>query len=123
MSKGTILLVDDEIEIRGFLQDFFEDRDFDVQIASDGEEALEQFQKGSFDLVVTDMIMPKMLGIELLRRIKKIKPDQKVIMMTGVKEDSMMEKAKALGCQHYLTKPVRLAEVEARINECFSESP
>ncbi len=115
-----ILLVDDEIEIRGFMQDYFEDREFQVSIASDGAEGLALFEKDQFDLIVCDMLMPKMIGIEFLRRVKEKKPDQRVIMMTGVKEESMMEKAKALGCLHYLTKPVKLSDIEARVNECFA---
>ncbi len=120
--QKKILLVDDEIEIRQFLQVYFEDRDFTVEIASDGVEGFEKFQKGGFDLVVSDMLMPKMIGTELLRKIKETKPDQRVIMMTAVKEDSMVQKARALGCQHYLTKPVRLADLEAKVSECFSQT-
>ena len=119
MMRGKILLVDDEIEVRQFLQIYFEDRDFKVEVASDGIAALDKFQKGSFDLVVCDMLMPKMIGTELLRKIKELKPDQRVIMMTAVKEDSMVQKSKALGCLHYLTKPLRLSDLEARVAECL----
>lgn len=119
MARGKILLIDDEIGIRGFLQDFFEDRDFLVEIAGDGAEGVEKFKGGSFDVVVCDMLMPKLIGIEVLKRIKAIKPDQRVIMMTGVKEQSMMDKAKALGCHLYLVKPVQLKDLEAQISECF----
>ena len=119
MIRGKILLVDDEIEVRQFLQAYFEERDFKVEVASDGVEAFEKFQKDSFDLAVVDMLMPKMMGTELLRRIKEAKPAQCVIMMTAVKEDSMVQKARALGCQHYLTKPLRLADLEARVAECL----
>lgn len=119
MSK-KLLLVDDEIEIRGFLQDYFEDRDYQVKIAPDGVEALELFEKENFDLIVCDMMMPRMLGIEFLRRVKEKKPEQRIIMMTGVREESMMAKAKALGCLHYLTKPVQLSDVEAKVAACFN---
>ena len=116
---GRILIIDDEDFIRSFMKDFFEDRGYNVDTAEDGVEGVEKFTKGTYDLVMTDMMMPKMLGLEVLRRVREIKPDQKMIMMTGVKEASMVEKAKALGCQHYLTKPVQLAELEARVAECF----
>ena len=119
MAAQNILVIDDDFSIRGFLQDFFEDRGFNVTAAGDGADGFDKFQKGNFDLVLCDMLMPKMIGTEVLRRIKELKPDQKVIMMTGVKEDSMMEKAKALGCHLYLTKPVQLGELEARVNECL----
>ena len=119
MASGTILVIDDDFAIRDFLRDFFEDRNFNVEMAENGAEGWEKFQKSVFELVVCDMLMPKMIGTEVLRRIKEKKPDQKVIMMTGVKEESMTEKAKALGCHLYLNKPVRLSELEARILECF----
>jgi len=120
MGKGRILLVDDEVEIRGFLQDYFEDRDYDTVVASDGLEGVEKFESGSFDLVLLDMMMPKLQGIDVLKRIKEAKPEQRVIMLTGVKEESMIEKAKALGCDHFMNKPVRLQELEERVNECFA---
>ena len=121
MAKGNILLIDDEIDIRGFMKDFFEDRDFNVEMAGDGAEGVEKFKKGKFDLVVSDMLMPKLIGLEVLRQIKAVKPDQRIIMMTGVKEQSMMDKAKELGCHMYLTKPIQLAELVKRVAECFPE--
>lgn len=119
MAGKKILVIDDDISIRGFLKDFFEDRDFNVETAEDGAQGVEKFKQGTYDLVICDMLMPKMIGTEVLRRIKEAKADQRVIMMTGVKEDSMMQKAKALGCHLYLTKPVQLSELEARVAECF----
>ena len=121
MSAGKILLIDDEIEIRGFLQNFFEENEYDVLVANNGEEGWEKFQQGSYDLVVCDMMMPKMLGIEVLRRIREKVPTQKVIMLTGVKEQTMVDKAKALGCKFYLNKPFSLKDLGERVEECFKE--
>ena len=120
MAKGKILIIDDEIEVRGFFHDYLEERGYRVIAASDGEQGWEFFQKENFDLVICDMMMPKMIGLEFLRLAKGLKPNQKIIMMTAVKEESMTAKAKALGCTHYLTKPVGLTAVEAKISECFS---
>lgn len=120
MATQKILLIDDEIEIRGFLQDYFEDREYQVFIASDGLEGLALCEKEDFDLVICDMLMPKMIGTEFLKRLKNKKPGQRVIMMTGVKEESMMEKAKALGCLHYLTKPILLSDLAAKVSECLA---
>lgn len=120
MARGKILIIDDEMEIRDFLRDFFEDRDFNVVTASDGLAGCEKFKAENFDLVICDMMMPKMIGLEVLRVIKEFRPDQRVIMMTGVREKSMVEKATLLGCHHYLTKPVGLTDLETRVEECFS---
>ncbi|MBU3758383.1 MAG: response regulator [Candidatus Omnitrophica bacterium] len=119
MGRGRILILDDEMEVRDFLKDFFEDRGFDVVTAADGLEGCAIFKAGSFDLVLCDMMMPRMLGLEALRVIKETRPDQRVIMMTGVKEKSMIEKAERLGCRLYLTKPLSLSELERRVEECF----
>lgn len=122
MARGKILIIDDELEIRDFLRDFFEDRDFNVITAPNGLEGFEKFKLEPFDLVICDMLMPKMIGLDVLRNIKSTCPEQRVIMMTGVKEASMVEKAKNLGCHHYLTKPVGLTDLETRVEECFSAS-
>ena len=121
MPTGKILLIDDDLAIRGFLQDFLEDRGFNVEIAGDGAEGVEKFKAGNFDLIVCDMLMPKMIGLDVLKHVKEIKPAQPIIIMSGVKEESMIEKAKALGCKLYLSKPVQLKELEVRIQECFPE--
>ena len=122
MPTKKILVIDDDMAIRGFFVDFFEDRNFNVDAAADGVEGVEKFKQGTYDLVLCDMLMPRMIGIEVLKRIREIKSDQRVIMMTGVKEQSMVDKAKALGCHLYLTKPVQLSELEARVTECFPET-
>ncbi len=119
MARGKILVIDDEPGIREFLKMYFEDRDYDLDIAADGQEGVEIFAKGAYDLVLCDMLMPRMIGIHVLEKIKKAKPDQKVIMMTGVKDETMMAKAKSLGCHLYLNKPVKLQDLEARVAECF----
>ena len=119
MAHGTILLIDDEETVRVFLKDFFEDRDFNVETASDGAEGWEKFQKGAYDLVLCDMLMPQMIGLEVLKRIKNLKPAQRVIMLTSIKEDSMRQKTEALGCHLYLNKPIRLTDLEIKVLECF----
>ncbi len=122
MGRGKILVIDDEETIRDFVKMFFEDREFDVTSAFDGQDGVEKFDKEPFDLVVCDMLMPRMIGLNVLRHIKEKKPDQKVILMTGVREETMMETAKKLGCHHYLTKPVMLSDLEAKIFECLPEN-
>ncbi len=116
-----ILIIDDEETVRFFLRDFFEDRDFDVELAGDGAEGLAKFTQGSYDLVLCDFLMPKMLGIQFLAKARELKPAQRVIMLTGVKEASLVEKAEKLGCHFYLQKPIRLAELEAKTKEALAD--
>jgi len=118
-NRKTILIIDDEMEIRGFLCDFFEDRDYIVETAANGEEGVKKYSEGKFDLVICDMLMPGMIGIDVLRNVKEINKDQRFIMMTGVKEATMVAEAKELGCYLYLNKPVGLNDLEQRVAESF----
>ena len=118
---GRILLIDDEYEIRDFMKDFFEERGYRVEVAGDGLEGVEKFsQGGDYDLVLCDMMMPKLLGVDVLKKIKETRPAQKVIMITGVREASMVQKAKDLGCLHYLNKPFSLNDIAERVAECLA---
>jgi len=121
MKAKKILVVDDDPGVREFVADWLEEHGFDVETAEDGEDGFEKFKNGIYDLVMSDMIMPKMIGNEMLRRIKEVKPEQMVVMLTGVKEDSMVARAKALGCHFYLNKPFRLEDLTRQIKECFPE--
>ncbi len=120
MPSRKILLIDDEIAIRQFMQEYFEDSGHFVDIAGDGLEGMEKFGKESYDLVVCDMMMPKMIGLEVLRRIKTTHPHQKIIMLTGVREETMVAQAKELGCLHYLNKPFNLKELEKTVSEALA---
>ena len=121
MPLNKILLIDDDPGVREFLQLHFEDHGYQVDTAFDGEQGVEKFKAGSYDLVISDMMMPKMIGLEVLRQVKQIRPEQKIILMSGVSEESMVQKARALGCQFYIHKPVRLNEVEERVKECLQD--
>lgn len=112
---SKILLVDDEKNIRDGLILFLESLDYDVIPAADGEEAWKLFQSEKPDLVLTDVKMPNLGGIELLERIKNAHPSQLVILLTayGSVEDAVQSMKK--GAYYYLTKPVNLEEMELLI--------
>ncbi len=107
-----ILVVDDEKIKRVTLADDLATQGHDVVVASDGEEALEHLQNGPFDVVVTDLKMPKLDGIELLRRIKQGPwPELEVIMMTAYGSIPVAVEAVKLGAFDFLTKPFRNEDV------------
>jgi DNA-binding NtrC family response regulator len=105
-THATILLVDDEEAILMSLACFFEDCGFNVLKARNGREGLEIFQRKCPDLVFTDLIMPEMDGLELLRSMKELCPETPVIVIsgTGVIPDAI--KAVKLGAWDYITKPI-----------------
>ena len=114
-SRKRILIVDDEEDVRLFLADFVGERDFLVDTAADGEEALLKFQKGNYDVVLLDIMMPGIDGIVCLEKIKKISPKTAVVMITALKDESRMAAAKRLGAAQYIVKPFSLNYLETEL--------
>ena len=104
--KLKILLVDDEKEFVESLSERLGLRDLKVDIAYDGEQALEAVKEEEPDFMVLDLSMPGIGGMEVLRRIKKKYPDVQVVILTGHGSDKDEAEAKRLGASAYLEKPV-----------------
>jgi len=103
---AKILVVDDEKSIRMTLSAFLRGAGYDVDIAADVEHAQELLGRGKFDVVVSDIVLPGISGVVLLRRIRKTAPDVQVIMMTGDPTVDTAAEAVRAGACDYLTKPV-----------------
>ena len=110
MSK--ILVVDDEQDIRDFAKSFFEKRNIKVITASGGSEALELIENEHPDLVLLDITMEEMSGVEVLKKLRAAKNDVKVIMVTGVEEEATVNEANSWGIRGYIHKPLVLEELE-----------
>jgi CheY-like chemotaxis protein len=94
MAKADkILVVDDERGIRYLLSDALSDAGFEVSIAKDGQESLDQLEKNRFDLVITDINMPRLDGIEMLKHMKLAGRKEKIIIMTADLSDLKLEEA------------------------------
>ena len=106
MTTGRILVVDDEINIRGALVTLLEKKGYQVRGAGTGEEALEQLETATADLVLTDLKMPGMGGMEFLRRLKQKWPDTEVLVMTAYGSIDTAVEAMRCGAYDYLTKPI-----------------
>ncbi|MFZ0105991.1 MAG: sigma-54 dependent transcriptional regulator [Thiobacillus sp.] len=110
MNKPHILLIDDEAIALTNLTHVLKREGYDVTACKNGESGLEALKRGDFDLVLTDLKMPGIDGMEVLRQVQASEPDVPVIMITGhATLDSAVEAMKA-GAHHYLAKPFRLAE-------------
>ena len=103
-----ILTVDDEMGIDSFFYEFFTVRNYEVLNAQSGKEAIEIVKKEKPRIVLLDINMRGMDGIETLKRIKEIDKDAVVIMVTGVKDEDVAKKALELGAADYITKPLSL---------------
>ena len=112
-----LLIVDDEIEICDFLKSFFEERDFDVVTALNGQAALEQVEKFKPSVVLLDIKMPGISGIQVLEEIKKKHPRIKVIMVTAIETRDKIEECLRLGADNYITKPLSLEYLENDVKE------
>ncbi len=110
-----ILVVDDEIDVCDFVKLFFEERNFRVFTALGGQEALRLLRKEKPHLILLDIRMREMDGIETLRRIREIDKEVKVIMVTALEEQDKMRAAQKLGASKYVTKPLVLEELEATV--------
>ncbi len=118
MMKGRILLVDDEEIVLRSCQRILGDA-YDVDVAHEGLEALAKVNEREFDLLVLDIKMPKLDGLEVLRRVKEARPDIDVIMVTGLHEIGTAVKAMKLGAQDYLPKPFEPDELKMAVARVF----
>ena len=104
--KARILVVDDEeIVIRSCLRILGDDGDCEVEAVQDGVEALKKIDDGHYDVLILDIMMPKMDGLEVLRRVKETHPDIDVIMVTGLSQIETAVRSMKLGAFDYLPKP------------------
>jgi two-component system, response regulator, stage 0 sporulation protein F len=109
-----LLIVDDEVDVREFAANFFRKRKVEAITASSGEEALDLIEKQKPDLVLLDIKMNSMDGIETLKRIKEKDKAIQVIMVSGKKpeEEGAFEKCRQLGALDYIHKPLELDDLE-----------
>ena len=118
--KPRILVIDDEVEICNFLKDVLTTEGYTVFTASDPIKGLRMTEKLKPDLVLLDLKMPEMNGIEVLRRIKKIDGTTAVIIITGFGAMDTARAAMRLGAFDYVTKPFDLAHVKALVKDALA---
>jgi two-component system nitrogen regulation response regulator NtrX len=111
MIKDKILVIDDEAGIRSSLKGILEDEGFEVKTADRGEEGLNLAKRHNFDLILLDIWLPRMNGIELLKKIKKFEENVQVIMISGHGTIETAVKATKLGAYDFLEKPLSLEKV------------
>jgi DNA-binding NtrC family response regulator len=122
MSGANVLLVDDEQDFVEALARRLQGRGVVVQTAADGPAALELAGAHRFDAVVLDLAMPKMDGIETLKRLRELNPDIQVIVLTGHATVQTCVEAMKLGAVDLLEKPAEFRELLARIQEASDQT-
>ena len=117
--KTRVLIVDDEKEFVKVLSKRLLIRDYDVTASLSGEDAIEKVKAYNFDVVILDVAMPGMDGIETLHEIKGIKPLTEVIMLTGHASVETAIEGMKLGALDYLKKPCETEDLVAKINKAY----
>jgi DNA-binding NtrC family response regulator len=119
--KSKILVVDDEDALRTVLSGELVSEGYDVRTASDGDDAIANLQKESFDLVLLDIKMPRMNGFEVLKFAKEKFPRTKVVMLTGFADLKNAIESKKLGAEDFVSKPYDLVDLLTTIERVLSE--
>lgn len=109
--RPRILVVDDEQAVRDLLSKTLTMADYDVDAADDGPSALEKMRAVEYDLLITDLKMPGMDGLSVIRDARKLAADLRVIIITGYSTEASAIEAINLGVSGYLTKPFRLPRI------------
>ncbi|MBW0160156.1 MAG: sigma-54-dependent Fis family transcriptional regulator [Sediminibacterium sp. Gen4] len=118
----TILIIDDERAIRNVLKDILSNEGFKVEEAADGEEGLKKFQAGSFDVVLCDIKMPKLDGIEFLQKVMEAGTDTPVIMISGHGNIETAVDAVKKGAFDYISKPPDLNRLLITIRNAMDKT-
>jgi two-component system, response regulator, stage 0 sporulation protein F len=117
----NILVVDDEEGARELFHTILTDEGHDVVLAEDGAVALKAFTGKGFDLVITDIKMPVMDGLQLVQEIRKTGSRTDVIMVTAYGEVETYLKAMSLGVAEYINKPIRIKELKRIVHKVLAE--
>ena len=118
---GKILVVDDKENMRKVLHSAFVARGLDVDAAAGGEEAVQKLAATGYDVVVTDLKMPRVDGMQVLREAKRRSPQTEVIVITAYGTIESAVEAMRLGAVDFVTKPFKLAEIEAKVNRLLEK--
>src|SRR5579872_1886799 len=119
--RPRVLVVDDEATIRDLLSKTLALAEYDVDMASDGRTALDRLRIIPYDLLITDLKMPGVDGLTVIREARRLKADLPVIIITGFSNEASAIEAVNLGVSGYLTKPFRVPRVLAAASKALGE--
>ncbi|KHD87808.1 MAG: Fis family transcriptional regulator [Bdellovibrio sp. ArHS] len=117
--KSRILVVDDEESIREFLEIMLKKEGYEVTLAEDGQKAKDLLTKKTFDMIISDLQMPHVTGIELLKHVKESYPDTVFMLITAFGTTETAVEAMKMGAYDYLTKPFKIDEVRLNIQNAL----
>ncbi|MGH2592906.1 MAG: response regulator [Anaerolineae bacterium] len=123
MLRKRILIVDDEPKVGYFLKESLESlgRGYDVSHVQSGEAALAEMARRPFELVVTDLRMPGLTGLDLLDRVHEVSPGTRTILITAYGSDDVESESKRLNASHYFTKPFQIDDFTAAVQDVLAD--
>ncbi len=126
--RGSLLIVEDEEVLRTLVAEFLRNEGYEVTEAGDGGEGVRRYQdQGPFDLLLVDLRMPVMTGVEVCRRVKRLNPEQRVMVCSAAIVRESEEALHAVGVDHFLTKPYHpeslLAHIRQEIGQRTAATP
>lgn len=121
IARKHILVVDDDMAVREVIRAMLESVGFRVSLAINGRDALSRLQEGTYDLILTDLVMPEQEGIATIKEIRQRYPDLKVIAMSGAFGGDYLRIAGFLGAHGTLAKPLKLETVLKAIDDVLHE--
>ncbi len=117
----TVLLVEDDLQLAKIVKRILESKNFKVILVEDGKEALKFIKEKDFDLYLVDINIPEINGLELVKYIKELEKDGKIVMITASVEEHNFKKAYEYGCDDYIKKPFHATELEVRIKKLIGK--
>ena len=121
INRARILVVDDDREMCQFLADLLGEEGYLVETVHDGPSAVEKYRAGSFDLTITDLMMPRMRGTELVRQLREIDAHALVLLITAFGSIESAVEAMHAGAFHYVTKPFRTDEILIQVTRALEQ--
>ncbi len=112
-----IMIIEDDEEMRSLLKEFFEEEGFETDSVSNGVDALKILSEDHVDLVITDIRMPGLSGLDILPAIRRLKPETPIIVMTAYGSEDLRRRTLERGATIYLEKPIRLNQLKTLVRE------
>jgi DNA-binding NtrC family response regulator len=119
--KRKVLIVEDEAVVRESVRDWLVEDGYEVDVAENGEEALKKIKKEEFGVIVLDLKLPGIDGLQVFEQAKELKPETKGVIITAYPSKETKEKAKRLGLMDYLAKPFKVEDLEKLITKALGE--
>jgi len=120
--KRKVLIVEDEAVVRDSVRDWLVEDGYNVEVAENGEEALKKIKGEEYGVIVLDLKLPDIDGLQVFEQAKELKPETKGVIITAFPSKETQEKAKRLGLMDYLAKPFKVEDLEKLISQALGEA-